>query len=101
MTVYGHVANKDQILDELIDAVFAEIEVPETQAPWRGAVRKRARSARAALVRHPWAIGLMESRATPGPVTLRQHDAMLGVLTSAGFSPPMTATAYAMWSVPG
>lgn len=96
MTVYGHVANKEEILDELIDVVFAEIELPETQGPWRTAVRQRARSARAALVRHPWAIGLMESRATPGPATLRQHDAMLGVLTSAGFSPAMTATAYAM-----
>ena len=96
MTVYGHIANKDEILDELIDAVFAEIEVPETQGPWRKVVRQRARSARAALVRHPWAIGLMESRTTPRPATLRQHNAMLGVLTAAGFSLPMTATAYAM-----
>ena len=96
MTVYGHIANKDEILDELIDAVFAEIEVPDTRGPWRDAVRQRARSARAALVRHPWAIGLMESRTTPGPATLRQHDAMLAVLSSAGFSLAMTATAYAM-----
>ncbi len=96
MTVYGHVANKEEILNELIDAVFAEIEMPEARAHWRDGIGQRARSARAALVRHPWAIGLMESRATPGPATLRHHNAMLGVLTSAGFSLPMTATAYAM-----
>lgn len=96
MTVYGHVANKEAILDELIDAVFTEIELPEVHGDWRQEVRRRARSARATLVRHPWAIGLMESRTTPGPATLRHHDAMLGVLTAAGFSLPMTATAYAM-----
>lgn len=96
MTVYGHVANKEQILDELIDAVFAEIEMPDAQGHWRDGVRQRARSARAALVRHPWAIGLMESRTTPGPATLQHHNAMLGMLGSAGFSLTMTATAYAM-----
>lgn len=96
MTVYGHVSNKDEILDELIDSVFAEIDMPDVSVHWRDGVRHRGRSARAALVRHPWAIGLMESRASPGPATLRHHDAMLGVLTSAGFSVPMTATAYAM-----
>lgn len=96
MTVYGHVANKEEILDALIDTVFAEIEMPDTQGSWRQEVGQRARSARTTLVRHPWAIGLMESRTTPGPATLRHHDAMLGVLSAAGFSVPMTATAYAM-----
>ncbi len=96
MTVYGHVANKEEILDALVDTVFAEIGIPDVQGDWRHEVRQRARSARAALVRHPWAIGLMESRSVPGPATLRQHDAMLGVLTTAGFSLPRTATAYAM-----
>jgi len=61
---------------------------------WRTAMRRRAISARQALARHPWAIGLMESRTTPGPATLRHHDAVIGALRAAGFSIELTAHAY-------
>jgi AcrR family transcriptional regulator len=86
MSLYRHVNNKDAILDGLVDRVFAEIEVPRDAGTWKEAMRRRAVSAREALRRHPWAIGLMESRAQPGPETLAHHDAMVGMLLAAGFS---------------
>jgi AcrR family transcriptional regulator len=96
MSVYYHVANKDQILDGIIDLVFSEIELPSADGDWRSEMRRRATSARRVLRCHPWAIGLMESRTTPGPATLRHHDAVLGALRGAGFSVEMTAHAYAL-----
>ena len=86
MSLYHHVANKDDILDGIVDVVFSEIELPSGDADWKAAMRQRAISAREALLRHPWATGLMESRSTPGPATLRHHDAVLGILRTAGFS---------------
>jgi AcrR family transcriptional regulator len=96
MSLYNHVANKTDLLDGMIDVVFAEIELPGSCAPWRRTMRDRAMSVRAALTRHPWAIGLMESRTTPGPATLRHHDAVIGCLRAAGFSLELTAHAYAV-----
>jgi AcrR family transcriptional regulator len=80
MTIYHHVANKDAILDGIVDLVFGEIELPPADAEWRSAIRLRCVSARAVLARHPWAPPLMESRTSPGPATLRHHDAVLGCL---------------------
>src|SRR6478672_1199360 len=80
MSVYHHVANKDEILDGIVDLVFSEIELPTIGADWRQEMRRRAHSARAVLRRHPWAIGLLESRTAPGPATLRHHDVVLGTL---------------------
>jgi AcrR family transcriptional regulator len=96
MSLYHHVANKDAILDGIVDVVFGEIELPSGDAGWRTAMRGRAISAREALRRHPWAIGLMESRSTPGPATLRHHDAVLGILRTAGFSVELAAHAYSV-----
>lgn len=96
MSVYYHVANKDEILDGIVDIVFSEIELPVIGGDWRSEMRRRAHSARAVLRRHRWAIGLMESRTTPGPATLRHHDVVIGTLRAAGFSPQMTAHAYAL-----
>jgi AcrR family transcriptional regulator len=96
MALYHHVANKEEILDGIIDLVFAEIDLPRADGDWASAVRHRARSARRVLARHSWAIPLLESRTAPGPATLRQHDAMLGVLRSAGFSIPQAAQAYSL-----
>lgn len=86
MALYHHVANKDAILDAIVDAVFAEIEVP-AQADWRAALESRCWSARAALTRHSWVLGLIESRDHVGPHRLHHHDAVLGVLLGAGMSP--------------
>lgn len=96
MALYYHVANKDAILDGIVDLVFGEIELPALYGDWQSEMVRRAKSARRVLRRHSWAIGLMESRKNPGPATLRHHDAVLGVLRGAGFSVAMTAHAYAL-----
>jgi AcrR family transcriptional regulator len=96
MSLYHHVANKDALLDGMVDLVFGEIELPVAGIGWKTAMRQRAISARAALSRHPWAINLMESRRTPGPANLRHHDAVIGCLRQAGFSVALTAQAYSL-----
>ena len=78
MSLYHHVANKEEILDGMIDTVFAEIDLPRTDIGWKAAMRERGMSVRAALNRHPWSISIMESRTSPGPATLRHHDAEIG-----------------------
>ena len=96
MSVYYYVASKDELLDLLVDVVFEEIELPDPEGDWRAEMRRRACSARDRLRRHSWAIGLLESRTTPGPATLRHHDAVLACLRHAGFSLELTAHAYAL-----
>jgi AcrR family transcriptional regulator len=96
MSLYYYVANKSAILDGIVDIVFSEITLPVAGGDWRSEISRRAGSARSVLRQHPWAVGLLESRTTPGPATLAQHDAMLGTLRGAGFSIPMTAHAYAL-----
>ncbi|GIG66503.1 TetR/AcrR family transcriptional regulator [Phytomonospora endophytica] len=96
MSLYNHVAGRDDILDGMVDTVFAEIELPEAGADWREAIRDRTASARAALKRHPWAVGLMDSRRRPGWATLRHHDTVLGVLRAGGFSVAMAAHAFSL-----
>jgi AcrR family transcriptional regulator len=87
MSLYNHVANKEDLLDGLVDIVFSEIDVPSLdETDWRSAMRQRAVSVRDALNRHRWAVGLMEGRMHPGPATLRNHDAVLGCLRGAGFA---------------
>jgi AcrR family transcriptional regulator len=95
MAIYHHVANKDEILDGIVDLVFAEIEQPAVDAPWRPALAARAADARQVLRRHPWAIGVLESRRSPGPATLRHHDTTIGVLVNGGFTHPAIAHAMA------
>jgi AcrR family transcriptional regulator len=96
MSLYNHVTHKGALLDGMIDAVFSEIDMPSDATDWRAAMHRRAVSARAVLGRHRWAIGLMESRTTPGPATLRHHDAVLGALRRGGFSVAMAAHAFSV-----
>lgn len=96
MSLYYYVANKGEILDAIVDMVYAEIDVPSVDGDWDNEMRRRAASVRDALARHPWAIGLLESRTAPGQATLRHHDATLGVLRGAGFSVQSAAHAYAL-----
>ncbi len=96
MSLYHHVANKDDLLDGMIDVVFSEIDLPSSEADWKTAMRHRAISVRRVLSRHRWAIGLMESRPSPGPATLRHHDAVIGCLRNASFSVELTAHAYSV-----
>lgn len=96
MSLYYYVANKDEILDGIVDLVFGEIELPSPAGDWREEMTLRAHGMREALKRHPWAVGLLESRTSPGAATLRHHDATLGTLRAAGFSVQLTAHAYAL-----
>jgi len=93
MSLYSHVANKGEVLDGMIDAVFGEIDAPSSRIKWKSAMRRRAISIRQVMARHPWAIGLMESRTAPGPATLRHHDTVIGMLRAAGFSIELAAHA--------
>jgi AcrR family transcriptional regulator len=86
MSLYNHVANKDDILDGIVDIVAGEIEVPDRGIDWKIAMRRRATSAHEVLVRHPWATLTIMSRVNVGPAMLRYVDATLGCLHEAGFS---------------
>jgi AcrR family transcriptional regulator len=96
MSLYNHVANKDDILDGIIDLVFSEIDVPSDRNDWKIAMYQRALSVRDVLLRHPWATSLMQSRTRPGPATIRHHNAVIGSLRRAGFSITMAAHAYSV-----
>ncbi len=95
MALYKHVANKEELLDGMVDIVFSEIELPSGDLDWSLAIQRRAISTRAALQRHSWAIGMMESR-HPGPANLRNHNAVMGCLRNAGFSFEMAVHAYSV-----
>jgi AcrR family transcriptional regulator len=96
MSLYHHVKNKEDLLDGMVDLVFSEITLPVAGEDWRSILRNRAESTRTMLIRHPWAISVIDSRTTPGPATLRHHDAAIGLLRSAGFSIPMAAHALSL-----
>jgi AcrR family transcriptional regulator len=96
MSLYHYVPNKEELLDGMVDVVFGEIELPTTDVDWKAAMRRRAISTRETLNRHRWAVGLMESRTTPGPASLRLHNAVLGCLREAGFSIEMSIQAYSV-----
>ena len=90
MALYRHVANKDELLDALVDVVIDEIDPPLEGADWKTALRARILSARRALLRHPWASRLMESRKTPTPVVLGYMDSMIRMFRTGGFSLDLT-----------
>jgi len=89
MATYYHFANKDDLLDAMVDAMYAEIDLPTEGADWKAAMRRQTSSVRAVLARHRWALGVMESRIQPGPANLRYHDTVIGALRHAGFSVAM------------
>ena len=90
MALYRHVANKDELLDGMVDAVIAEIEPPHPDLDWRNAVRSRILSARAVLLRHRWARRVMEGRTTPTSVVLGYMDATIATFTAGGLSVDLT-----------
>src|SRR5436305_1966226 len=96
MSLYHHVANKEDLLDGMIDVVFGEIDLPSGGEDWKAAMRRRGISARRVLSGHGWAIGFMASRSAPGPATLRHHDAVIGCLRDAGFSIELAAYAFSV-----
>ncbi|MFG3342728.1 TetR/AcrR family transcriptional regulator [Glycomyces sp. NPDC048151] len=96
MALYHHFRNKDALLDGMVDLVFAEVELPAEGDDWKSAMHRRAASMREALIRHPWAIALMDSRANPGPATLQHHNAVIGCLRSQGFAVAGAAHAFSL-----
>jgi AcrR family transcriptional regulator len=95
MSLYKHVAGKEEILDGIVELVIGEIEIPSEGVEWKQAMRSRAISAREVLGRHSWAIGLLETRGLMGPTALQYLEAILGNLRSAGFS--LDNAAHAFW----
>jgi len=96
MSLYYYVPHKDELIEGMVELVFAEIQLPSSDVDWKSAMRQRAVSTREALNRHRWAVGLMESNPLPGPQSFRVHDAVLGCLREAGFSIEMTIQAYSV-----
>jgi AcrR family transcriptional regulator len=90
MALYKHVANKDELLDGMVDAIVGEIDPPVPSSDWRTAVRQRILSARRALRRHAWASRLIESRPAPTPVVLAYLDSMIGMFRAGDFSVDLT-----------
>ena len=96
MSLYNHVADREDLLDGMVDIVFSEIEFPSPgETDWKTAMRQRAIAARDALARHPWAVGLMENR-KPGPANLSHHNDVMGCLREAGFSFRAAVHAYSV-----
>ena len=94
MSLYHHIAGKEALLDGLVSWAFSQIERPAADEPWRPAMAALARSARTVLGAHPWTLGLVESRRSPGPALLRHHDAVLANLRTNGFSIRLAAHAF-------
>lgn len=92
MSLYYHVRNKDDILDGMLDVVYSEFATPRAGDEWRAAMHARAESTRSVLAQHPWAISI-KARTSPGPATLGHLDSVIGCLTAAGFSMPLTGHA--------
>ncbi len=90
MALYKHVAKKEELLDGMIDLVVGEIDPPVRGPDWKSAVRQRILSARRALLRHPWASRVLESRTNPTPMLLEYMDSMIGIFRAGGFSVDLT-----------
>lgn len=96
MSLYNHVSNKADLLSGMMDAVFAEVELPSHSDDWRTAIHKRSVSFHAALIRHPWSSSLRDSATQSGPAILRHHDRVIGTFRNAGFSVALTAHAFSL-----
>lgn len=90
MALYKHVANKEELLDGMVDAIVAEIDPPVRDAGWKHTVRQRVLSARRALLRHPWARRVLESRTNTTPAVLGYMDSFMGMFLAGGFSVDLT-----------
>lgn len=97
MSIYTYVANKEDLLAGMLDAVFAEIELPSHDGDWKSAIRKRSVSFRDALSSHPWVMSLRDLGTAPGLAKLRHLDSALGSLRNGGLS--LTLTAHAISAI--
>ena len=90
MAIYKHVANKEELLDGMVEVIVGEIDPPVRDADWKSAVRLRVLSARHALQRHPWARQAIESRTTKTPTVLDYMETFIGMFRAGGFSVDLT-----------
>lgn len=90
MALYKHVSNKEEMLDGMVDVVVGEIDPPPSGTDWKTAIRQRILSARRALLRHPWASRVIESRTDATPAVLKYMDSMIGLFRAGGFSIDLT-----------
>jgi AcrR family transcriptional regulator len=90
MALYKHVANKDELLDGMVEVIVAEIDPPTPDTEWKAAVRLRVLSARQMLLRHPWARSVLESRTTHTPAVLDYLESTIGIFLADGFSADLT-----------
>ena len=96
MSLYHHVAGKEALTNLLADAVFAKVELPKLDDPWRVGITRRSVSARAVFARHPWALSLVDTQAAPGPAVLQSYDRVFGCLRRGGFSLALASHAFAV-----
>jgi AcrR family transcriptional regulator len=94
MALYNHFANKDDLLDAMVDVTYAEIDISAGGSEWKAAMRQQASSIREVLARHRWALGVIQSRVHPGPGNMRYHDTVIRALRQAGFSVEMAVHAF-------
>ncbi|WP_212735215.1 TetR/AcrR family transcriptional regulator C-terminal domain-containing protein [Herbidospora galbida] len=85
MALYKHVANKDELLDGIIDTVVSEIDLTPVEGDWKPVIRGRILAARQALLRHPWASGAIEARRNPTPAVMAYLDSIIGLFRAGGF----------------
>ena len=94
MSLYNHVKNKDDMLDQIVDTIFSQIKWVSDSSDWRRSMIDRACSTRDVLNKHKWVVSLLESRSSPGPETMKHHDKVIGCFRGAGFSLSLTAAAF-------
>lgn len=104
MALYKHVANRDELIDGMLDRLVSAIEVPVEGLPWARALRTRIRSARATMSAHPWAQSAIETRATASPTVLAYMDSLMAIMFEGGLSADlvhhaMHALSTRMWGV--
>jgi AcrR family transcriptional regulator len=86
MSLYNHVGNKDDIFDGMVDYVFASIPLPDPDVDWRESIRSIGVAGMDAFTTHSWVVTLLMMRGNFGPSALRFTDAVIGILTEAGFT---------------
>jgi len=94
MSLYNHVANKEDILDGMVDVIVGEIDPPVAGVDWRTTLRERVLSARRVMLRHPWASVAVVSRKAPTPTVIEYMDSIARVLRTGGFSAELTHHAF-------
>jgi AcrR family transcriptional regulator len=93
MSLYHHVAGKDDVLGGAVDLLIDEIPVVGPSADWRRALRDQAMAGRAQFARHPWAAALLIAGSTPRRAYLQYLDRITGIMLSGGLSHQLAHTA--------